>query len=52
MKKAVPDFTEYMEKGQMEIFPYTDWYLKGGNFDLQRTLDMWLEKYKEAKTKR
>jgi len=48
LKKGVPEFPEYLDKGQMEIFPYTDWYLKGGNFDLQRTLDMWMEKHDEA----
>jgi len=48
MKKGVPGFSEYQAKKQMEIFPYTDWYLKGGKFDLQRTLDMWMQKHDEA----
>lgn len=48
MKKGVPRFSEYLAKGQIEIFPYTDWYLKGGNFDLKRTLAMWMEKHDEA----
>jgi len=48
MKKGVPGFSAYLEKGQMEIFPYTDWYLKGGQFDLKRTLNMWMEKHDEA----
>ena len=48
MKKEVPSFSEYLKKGQMEIFPYTDWYLKGGSFDLKRTLTMWMEKHDEA----
>jgi hypothetical protein len=48
LEKEVPDFSEYLARGQMEIFPYTDWYLLGGNFDLQRTLDMWMEKHNEA----
>jgi hypothetical protein len=48
MKKGVPGFSEYMAKKQMEIFPYTDWYLKGGKFDLRRTLDMWMAKHDEA----
>ena len=47
-KKYIPGFSNYLEKGQMEIFPYTDWYLIGGNFDLQRTLDMWMEKHDAA----
>lgn len=48
MKKGVPDFSAYLDRKQIEIFPYTDWYLKGGNFDLQRTLDMWMEKHNSA----
>ncbi len=48
MKKGVPGFKAYLGKGQMEIFPYTDWYLKGGKFDLRRTLNMWMEKHDEA----
>jgi hypothetical protein len=51
LKISVPGFSEYLARGQMEIFPYTDWYLIGGNFDLQRTLDMWMEKHDEALSK-
>ncbi len=48
LHRGVPRFTEYLEKQQIEVFPYTDWYLKGGSFDLQRTLDMWMAKHQEA----
>lgn len=48
LKKGIPEFSSYLEKGQMKIFPYTDWYLKGGDFDLKRTLDMWMAKHNEA----
>jgi hypothetical protein len=51
LKKSVPAFSDYLTKGQMEIFPYTDWYLIGGNFDLQRTLNMWMEKHDDALSK-
>jgi hypothetical protein len=51
LKKDVPGFSEYQAKGQMEIFPYTDWYLIGGRFDLQRTLNMWMDKHDEALSK-
>jgi hypothetical protein len=44
MRKGVPGFDGYLAKRQMEIFPYTDWYLKGGSFDLKRTLKMWMDK--------
>jgi len=48
MKKAIPGFSGYLERGQVEVFPHTDWYLKGGKFDLKRTLGMWMEKHDEA----
>ncbi len=48
MKKGVAGFSDYLANGRMEIFSYRDWYLKGGNFDLQRTLNMWMEKHDEA----
>ncbi len=48
MKRGVAGFPQYLQKKQMEIFPYTDWYLKGGRFDLRRTLRMWMEKHNEA----
>ncbi len=51
MKKSIAGFSDYLERGQMEIFPYTDWYLKGGSFDLKRTLNMWMEKHDKALSK-
>lgn len=48
LKKGVPRFSEYLARGQMEIFAYTDWYLIGGSFDLKRTLKMWMEKHDHA----
>lgn len=48
MRKGVPGFQQYLDNGQMEIFHYTDWYLKGGIFDLKRTLRMWMDKHNEA----
>jgi hypothetical protein len=48
MQVGIPRFAEYRERKQLEVFPYTDWYLKGGSFDLRRTLDMWMAKHDEA----
>ena len=48
MKKAVPEFTKYFKKGQMEIFPYTDWYLKSGQFEMKRVLSKWVAKHDEG----
>jgi PAS domain S-box-containing protein len=48
MQKAVPVFSSYLEKGQIEIFPYTDWYLEEGKFEMQRVLRMWLARHDQA----
>ncbi len=48
MEKDVPGFSGYLIREQMEILPYTDWYFKGGKFDLQRTLDMGMKKHEQA----
>ncbi len=51
MKKALPGFGQYVRKGQIEILPHTDWYLKGGRFDSRRVLDAWVEKLEQARAK-
>jgi hypothetical protein len=48
LERGVPGCGEYFAKKQIEVFPHTDWYLKGGSFDLRRTLDMWMAKHDEA----
>jgi hypothetical protein len=48
LERGVPSFSDYRAREQVEVFPYTDWYLKGGSFDLKRTLDMWMAKHDEA----
>lgn len=48
LARGIPNFADYRARKQMELFPYTDWYLKGGSFDLARTLKMWTAKHDEA----
>ena len=48
LREAVPGYAAYVARKQIEIFPHTDWYLKGGSFDLERTLEMWTKKHDEA----
>ncbi len=48
LKQRVPAFSTYIQKEQIEIFPYTNWYLRGGKFDLKRTLGMWMDKHDQA----
>ncbi|MBI5492715.1 MAG: MEDS domain-containing protein [Deltaproteobacteria bacterium] len=48
MRGAVDGFDEYLVKGQIEIFPHTDWYLKGAVFVAERVLNGWKAKIEEA----
>lgn len=49
LAEALPDFEGYVRKGQIEILPHTDWYLRGGTFDSQRVLDAWVKKLEMAR---
>jgi len=44
LAERLPDVDRFLEAGQLEIVPHTEWYLRGGSFDLQRVLDGWVEK--------
>ena len=48
LRKAVPSLDDYLEKGQIEILPYTEWYLKKGIFDSKRVLEGWTKKLNKA----
>jgi len=48
LRKAVPDFDVYFEKGQLEIIPYFKWYVKEGTFDSDRVLNGWVEKLNQV----
>src|SRR5512134_3095420 len=48
LRKALPKFESYVQKGQLEILPHTEWYLKDGYFDLHRVLNGWVEKLQNA----
>ena len=51
LREAVDDLDSYIKKGQIEIIPYTEWYLKDGVFDLQRVLNSWIDKLDKALSK-
>jgi mycothiol system anti-sigma-R factor len=38
----------YIDRGQLQLFSYEDWYLPGGNFDMQYVLSGAAKKYQEA----
>ena len=44
LKRVVSDFEAYIEKGQIEIIPHTQWYLKEDIFDSERVLSGWIDK--------
>ncbi|RPJ40270.1 MAG: ATPase, partial [Deltaproteobacteria bacterium] len=51
MAEALPDFKDYLRKGQIEILPHTDWYLRDGVFDAQQVLDAWIRKLEAARAR-
>jgi PAS domain S-box-containing protein len=48
MFKAMPNFSKYLENGQIEIVAYDEWYLKNKTFESQRVLNGWVEKLDRA----
>jgi PAS domain S-box-containing protein len=51
LRKAVPDIDVYLEKGQIEIIPYTHRYLKEGIFDPDIVVTSWVEKINQVLAK-
>jgi two-component system cell cycle sensor histidine kinase/response regulator CckA len=48
LKKIVKNLDDYIEKGQIDILDYSQWYTKSGRFDAEEVLDDWVEKEKQA----
>lgn len=48
MRRSIPEFDKYLERGQIEVLPHTAWYLKDGYFDMKRVLDGWVERAERA----
>ena len=46
--KKVPNLNEYIEKRQLQIFSYEDWYLSDGGFNVERVLNNAISKCREA----
>ncbi len=51
LRAAVPDLDRRREAGQLEIIPYTEWYLQGGRFDMRRVLDGWVSRLEAAQAR-
>ena len=45
---SVDGFEQYFRKGQIEIVPYREWYLKAGFFSPIQSIVSWVEKHKWA----
>jgi hypothetical protein len=48
LSKAAGNLNTYIEKGQIEILDYKNWYVKSGRFNSDRVLEGWAEKEKQA----
>jgi signal transduction histidine kinase len=48
LRKASPYLGRYLDLGQIEIWDYRDWYLRGGHFDADRVFGQWAEKEKRS----
>ncbi len=44
LRKSVFNMDKYLEKGQLEIIPYSEWYFKDGSLAMPRMADSWLMK--------
>jgi DNA-binding CsgD family transcriptional regulator len=51
LRRAIPGFEDYLAAGQFELLAGKDWYLNGGEFDLQRITGGWTEKLRRALAK-
>lgn len=51
LRRSVPDLDERLDAGQIEFIAGTDWYLRGGEFDLQRITGGWHNKLRLALAK-
>jgi len=48
MKSNMNDFEDYLNKGQIEIIPHTDWYLKNGKFNPGNVSRSYMKIHKSA----
>jgi DNA-binding CsgD family transcriptional regulator len=51
LRLGVSDLDQRIEAGQMEILDGSEWYLRGGQFDLKRITSGWSEKLDDALAK-
>lgn len=49
MRQAMPGFDSHLKNGDIEIVPYSRWYLKDGAFDRHQVLQSWVERHDAAR---
>ncbi len=50
LRKSVPDVDIYLERGQIELIPCTDWRIERGTFDPDKALNLLAKKLKGSLT--
>lgn len=48
LRSEVPGLNEYINKGQIEILDYSQWYTRSGKFSADEVLQGWVDKLKAA----
>jgi len=48
LRNVAPYLDRYLDMGQIEIWDYHDWYLRGGHFDADRVFGQWVEREDRA----
>jgi DNA-binding CsgD family transcriptional regulator len=48
LRRGIPDFDRHLAAGQVEVLPGSEWYLRGGQFDLKRVTAGWHDKLNAA----
>ena len=48
LRRAVRDLDSYLDKGQIEIIPYTCLHVTGSIYDSERVINYWIEKLNHA----
>jgi PAS domain S-box-containing protein len=48
LTRAAPDLDERLQSGQVEILDFGDWYLRGGEQDVDAVLNKWIARKEEA----
>ncbi len=48
LMKTIKDLDDYIEKGQLEILDFGQWYTKSGRFEAKGVLEGWVEKEEQA----